>query len=149
MPLITPSQGTGNGRGLAGTHFQTILTNRPLGRVTAAVDACGMCVAVGGIQGRSHTGPLLQVDLIVVGSSCVTREGARLGKGEGFAELEYGILRWMGAVDDSTLVVTTVHDSQLLPSEEIPREKLLEHDVPVDVIVTPTQVVLVTSHQSP
>jgi 5-formyltetrahydrofolate cyclo-ligase len=83
----------------------------------------------------------IKVDLIVVGSSCVTREGARLGKGEGFAELEYGILRWMGAVDDSTLVVTTVHDSQLLPSEEIPREKLLEHDVPVDVIVTPTQVI--------
>jgi hypothetical protein len=28
----------------------------------------------------------------------------RCGKGEGFAELEYGILRWMGAIDDSTLV---------------------------------------------
>lgn len=26
---------------------------------------------------------------------------------QGFAELEYGILRWMGAIDDSTLVVTT------------------------------------------
>jgi hypothetical protein len=33
------------------------------------------------------------------------REGVFIS--QGFAELEYGILRWMGAVDDSTLVVTT------------------------------------------
>lgn len=32
---------------------------------------------------------------------------------QGFAELEYGILRWMGAVDENTLVVTTVHDCQV------------------------------------
>lgn len=32
----------------------------------------------------------------------------RLGKGEGFAELEWGLLAYMKAVDDSTLVVTTV-----------------------------------------
>ena len=33
---------------------------------------------------------------------------------QGFAELEYGMLRWMGAIDDTTLVVTTVHDCQVL-----------------------------------
>jgi hypothetical protein len=32
---------------------------------------------------------------------------------QGFAELEYGIMRWMGAIDNSTLVVTTVHDCQV------------------------------------
>jgi hypothetical protein len=26
---------------------------------------------------------------------------------QGFAELEYGMLRWMGAIDDNTLVVTS------------------------------------------
>eukprot|EP00667_Euglena_gracilis_P013360 EG_transcript_13775 len=82
-----------------------------------------------------------RVDLIVVGSVAVARTGARLGKGEGFAELEYGMLRWMQAVDDATLVVTTVHDSQLVPDDEIPVDRLLEHDVPVDIIVTPTQVI--------
>jgi 5-formyltetrahydrofolate cyclo-ligase family len=59
---------------------------------------------------------------------------------QGFAELEYGMLRWMGAVDDSTPVVTTVHDCQLLPDGDIPVNMMLEHDVPVDIIVTPTQV---------
>ncbi|XP_024528470.1 5-formyltetrahydrofolate cyclo-ligase-like protein COG0212 isoform X2 [Selaginella moellendorffii] len=82
----------------------------------------------------------LKVDLIVIGSVAVDpKTGARLGKGEGFAELEYGMLRFMGAIDDSTLIVTTVHDKQLV--DEIQADKLLIHDVPVDVICTPTQVI--------
>ncbi|GAX73690.1 hypothetical protein CEUSTIGMA_g1141.t1 [Chlamydomonas eustigma] len=85
----------------------------------------------------------IKVDLIVVGSSAVDKNGARLGKGEGFAELEYGMLRWMGAVDESTLVVTTVHDCQVL-EDPIDSAKMLEHDVPVDVIVTPTRVIWTT-----
>ncbi|KAL5703615.1 5-formyltetrahydrofolate cyclo-ligase [Ranunculus cassubicifolius] len=82
----------------------------------------------------------IKVDLIVIGSVAVDpKTGARLGKGEGFAELEYGMLRYMGAIDDTTLVVTTVHDRQLV--DDIPVEKLLIHDVPVDIICTPTQVI--------
>ncbi len=57
----------------------------------------------------------------------------------GFAELEYGMLRFMGAIDDTTIVVTSVHDKQLV--DDIPFEKLLIHDVPVDIICTPTQVI--------
>ncbi|XP_050269361.1 5-formyltetrahydrofolate cyclo-ligase-like protein COG0212 isoform X2 [Quercus robur] len=50
----------------------------------------------------------IKVDLIVIGSVAVDpKTGARLGKGEGFAELEYGMLRYMGAIDDSTPVVTS------------------------------------------
>ncbi|XP_058084286.1 5-formyltetrahydrofolate cyclo-ligase-like protein COG0212 isoform X2 [Magnolia sinica] len=50
----------------------------------------------------------IKVDLIVIGSVAVDpKTGARLGKGEGFAELEYGMLRYMGAIDDTTLVVTS------------------------------------------
>ncbi|KAK9162700.1 hypothetical protein Syun_003602 [Stephania yunnanensis] len=82
----------------------------------------------------------IKVDLIVIGSVAVDpKTGARLGKGEGFAELEYGMLRYMGAVDDTTPVVTSVHDRQLV--DDIPSEKLLIHDVPVDIICTPTQVI--------
>ena len=37
-----------------------------------------------------------------------------MGKGEGFAELEWGILSLMGNLDPATtLVVTTVHDVQV------------------------------------
>jgi 5-formyltetrahydrofolate cyclo-ligase len=79
--------------------------------------------------------------LLRAGSSAVSPNGCRLGKGEGFAELEYGILRWMGAIDEKTLVVTTVHDCQVLEAGSIDPAKMLEHDVPVDVIVTPTRVI--------
>ena len=37
-------------------------------------------------------------------------------------------------------VVTTVRDEQLLPGGSIPASRMLPHDVPVDVICTPTQV---------
>jgi len=77
------------------------------------------------------------VDLIVIGSVAVDYMGTRIGKGGGYAELEYAILREIGKVDDKTLVVTTVHDIQVL-SEELPREL---HDVPVDVIYTPTRTI--------
>ncbi|XP_010535317.1 PREDICTED: 5-formyltetrahydrofolate cyclo-ligase-like protein COG0212, partial [Tarenaya hassleriana] len=86
----------------------------------------------------------IKVDLIIIGSVAVDpKTGARLGKGEGFAELEYGMLRYMGAIDDSTPVITTVHDCQLV--DDIPREKLAIHDVPVDIVCTPTQVIFTST----
>ena len=98
-------------------------------------------------------------------------------------QLEYGILRWMGAIDEKTLVVTTIHDcqvrfaaaaiggmcraqrfrsefcyitlqpvnhcnlkgkmcgTQVLEPGSIDPSQMLEHDVPVDIIVTPTRVI--------
>ena len=43
-----------------------------------------------------------------------------------------------GAITADTLVVTSIHDEQLV--DDIPTSKLLRHDVPVDVICTPTRV---------
>ncbi len=79
---------------------------------------------------------LPSIDLVVVGSVAVNLQGARLGKGEGYAELEYAILRTVCKINDNTLVVTTVHDVQIV-NEPIPVE---EHDVGVDIIVTPTKI---------
>lgn len=84
----------------------------------------------------------ITVDMIIIGSVAVSPDhGGRLGKGEGFAELEYGCLRWMGAIDDDTPVVTCIHDCQLV--DDIPAERMLSHDVPVDIICTPTQTIRV------
>ncbi|VEU37178.1 unnamed protein product [Pseudo-nitzschia multistriata] len=85
------------------------------------------------------------VDLVVVGSTAVCpRTGARVGKGEGFAELEWGILSAQGNLEAKTcLVVTTVHDCQVIEDENDMPEgwALTKHDVPVDIIVTPTRVI--------
>ncbi len=72
-----------------------------------------------------------QVDLVVVGSVAVSREGERVGKGEGYSELEYAILREVGKVSEDVPVVTTVHSLQVV--DEIPWEPF---DVPLDLIVT-------------
>ncbi|RLE81766.1 MAG: 5-formyltetrahydrofolate cyclo-ligase [Thermoprotei archaeon] len=78
-----------------------------------------------------------KVDLITIGSVAVDQTGTRIGKGGGYAELEYGILKQIGRVSDTTPIATTVHDIQVL-KEELPRE---EHDLPVDVIITPTKII--------
>jgi 5-formyltetrahydrofolate cyclo-ligase len=91
------------------------------------------------------------VDLVVVGSTAVCpTTGARVGKGEGFAELEWGILSAQANLNPfTTLVVTTVHDEQVVPdmmrSSEVDAAALTKHDVPVDIIVTPTRIIRVSN----
>jgi len=87
---------------------------------------------------------LPKVDLIVVGSVAVTPKGARLGKGGGYSEMEYAILRQLGLIDEKIPVATTVHDAQVV-NDEVPLEA---HDLTVDVIVTPTRTILTDSRTS-
>ncbi|XP_076658378.1 methenyltetrahydrofolate synthase domain-containing protein lost isoform X2 [Halictus rubicundus] len=83
----------------------------------------------------------IKVDLVIMGSVCVSREGYRLGKGKGFADLEFATMMRMGAVNQDTTVIATVHDCQVLDS--LPPTLFKEYDVPVDIIVTPTQTIIV------
>ncbi|XP_078139699.1 methenyltetrahydrofolate synthase domain-containing protein isoform X3 [Centroberyx gerrardi] len=80
----------------------------------------------------------VKVDLVVVGSVAVSEKGYRIGKGEGYADMEYGMMVSMGAVDESTVVVTVVHDCQVV---DIPEELIENHDLTVDYILTPTSVI--------
>jgi 5-formyltetrahydrofolate cyclo-ligase len=80
---------------------------------------------------------LPRIDLVVVGSVAANRQGAHLGKGGGYSDLEFALASELDAVDARTTVVTTVHDAQVVPGA-IP---MTSHDVPVDLIVTPTRVI--------
>lgn len=99
--------------------------------------------------GIEHTGlPIglsdeqaVHIDMFVLGSVAVSRKGHRIGKGRGYADLEYAILKEMKAIDDSTTIVTVVHDSQVF--DEIQPELFGKHDIPVDYILTPTEVIKV------
>src|SRR3954471_810596 len=55
-----------------------------------------------------------ELDLVLTGSVAVNLKGARLGKGGGFSDLEYGLMVEMGKIDRRTLVATTVHPIQIL-----------------------------------
>jgi 5-formyltetrahydrofolate cyclo-ligase len=77
---------------------------------------------------------LPQLDAIVAGSVAVTRDGRRCGKGEGYSDLEYAILRELG--HSPVPVATTVHPVQIV--DRLPAEP---SDLPLSLIVTPDEVI--------
>ena len=87
------------------------------------------------------------VDLIVAGSVGVTTDGARIGKGEGYSDLEWAVLRELDAVDADTAVATTVHELSMLDGPESALDADVDlpdpdaHDVPLDLVVTPVRTV--------
>src|ERR1700688_192112 len=96
------------------------------------------------ISGASRSARLVRldeltpVDLVVMGCVAVGEDGARLGKGGGFADLEFALATAAGLIGPDTLCVTTVHELQVVAAGTIP---LTSHDVPVDLIVTPDRVI--------
>jgi len=87
---------------------------------------------------RVHLADLSPVDLVVMGSVAAGEDGARLGKGGGFADLEFALASAAGLIGPHTVSVTTVHEVQLYPAGTIP---LTGHDIAVDFIVTPDRVI--------
>jgi len=85
-------------------------------------------------HGRSVKPNEIQIDLFVAGSVAVAPDGGRLGKGTGYSDQEYNILKNAGSLTTQTSVVTTVHDIQIV--ENIPKD---QWDIPVNIIVTPTK----------
>jgi 5-formyltetrahydrofolate cyclo-ligase len=92
-------------------------------------------------------GDVAHVDLIVAGSVGVTTNGARIGKGEGYSDLEWAVLSELDAVDAGTTVATTVHELSVLDGSEsavggdAERPSPDAHDVPLDLVVTPERTV--------
>lgn len=80
---------------------------------------------------------LTAIDLIVSGSVAVTESGGRVGKGEGYSDLEYAILRDLALVDETTTVATTVHERQLVDESVA----IGAHDVSMDLVVTPERTI--------
>lgn len=77
------------------------------------------------------------VDLVICGSVAVNRDGARLGKGAGYSDIEVALLQEAGLIGPNTVIATTVHPLQVI-SEALPET---EHDFSVDLIVTPDEVI--------
>jgi 5-formyltetrahydrofolate cyclo-ligase len=80
---------------------------------------------------------LRPLDLIVLGSVAVNRDGARIGKGAGYSDIEFALLTEAGLVTPETVVITTVHPLQVTETP-IPTT---DHDVGVDLIVTPDETI--------
>lgn len=77
-----------------------------------------------------------EIDVVLSGSVAVSERGARIGKGEGYSDLEWGVLSTYDRVDDATTVATTVHELQV---RETPPPDA--HDVPMDLVCTPDRLI--------
>ncbi len=121
------------------------LFNRLVAAPGASADDVRRLASRQGIDKESKpipTAARLKIDVVVVGAVAVDVHGRRLGKGEGFADLEFAMAASNGSVSpSSTLVCCTVHDCQVL--DHLPEHLFGPHDVPVDVIATPTRVIRV------
>jgi 5-formyltetrahydrofolate cyclo-ligase len=82
------------------------------------------------------------IDLVVTGCVAVDLRGRRLGKGGGYSELEYAILRELRVLNENTPILTTIHDLQIV--EEVPFEP---HDYTVDYVATPTRLIRIDAER--
>jgi 5-formyltetrahydrofolate cyclo-ligase len=85
---------------------------------------------------------MLPVDLIVAGSVAVSHDGARLGKGGGYSDLEYALCRQASLVHRDTPIVTTVHPLQVVPDGAI---EMTAHDISLSWFATPEELVQTAS----
>jgi len=85
------------------------------------------------------------IDLVVCGTVAVNQKGVRIGKGGGYSDLEFGLLVEAGLVGSSTILVTTVHDAQVV-DDDLPETR---HDFRVDLVVTPTRVIRIARRRRP
>lgn len=76
-----------------------------------------------------------RLDLIITGCVGVTPEGARLGKGGGYSDLEYALLHEVDLVDENTPIFTTVHHVQVAEEGSLP---MMPHDISLDGYATPS-----------
>jgi 5-formyltetrahydrofolate cyclo-ligase len=90
-------------------------------------------------------GAMEAIDLVVSGCVAVNGRGARVGKGEGFSDIEFAVLREFELVDDGTTTATTVHELQVV-DREIPTTP---QDVPIDRICSPGRTVRTDARGKP
>ncbi|XP_053905367.1 methenyltetrahydrofolate synthase domain-containing protein isoform X3 [Malaclemys terrapin pileata] len=122
-------------------RLRTGLFNKIVPPAGATKEILRICATSQGVKDYSVPIGLdakVQVDLVVVGSVAVSEKGWRIGKGEGFADMEYAMMMSMGAIREDTPVVTIVHDCQVV---DIAEELLDDHDLTVDYILTPTRTI--------
>ncbi|GAA1240549.1 5-formyltetrahydrofolate cyclo-ligase [Pseudonocardia aurantiaca] len=84
------------------------------------------------------------IDFVICGSLAVNRDGVRIGKGAA-TDIEVALLVEHGLLRPQTIIVTTVHELQLL-DEPLPQRP---HDFTVDYIVSPERVIACPPRKPP
>jgi 5-formyltetrahydrofolate cyclo-ligase len=125
---------------IARGFLQVIREDVPLGQESFASTLDGMDRFARPIS-LEEIARLGRLDLLVTGASVVTLDGIRFGKGHGFFDLEWAMMREIGVVDEQTPVVAVAHDCQVRNVALRPDK----HDTIVDYVITPTRTIEVDS----
>ncbi|PWT88265.1 MAG: 5-formyltetrahydrofolate cyclo-ligase [Acidobacteria bacterium] len=76
------------------------------------------------------------IDLVICGSVAVNKKGERIGKGEGYSELEFALAVEAHLLKPNVPILTSVHPLQIIRGR-IPRKP---HDFSIDIILTPERI---------
>merc|ERR1711971_165836 len=90
----------------------------------------------------------VKIDVVIIGSVAIDVDtGYRIGKGEGFADMEIAIMNEFGLIDANTTFIVTMHDCQLQRNIDM---ALFDPDTDtrLDYICTPTQIIKVKKRRS-
>jgi len=93
------------------------------------------------LQAMVRWDPATKIDVVVIGSVAIDHEsGYRIGKGEGFADMEIAVMNEFGLIDQNTTFIVTMHDCQLFKGID---DRLFDPgtDTRLDYICTPTQII--------
>jgi 5-formyltetrahydrofolate cyclo-ligase len=110
----------------------------PEGQASFASTLDGMNRFAERIRLESMEAKLNPFDCMVTGASFVTSDGLRMGKGHGYFDLEWAMMRQVGLANENTDVVAMVHDAQVL-DDACGRDLAADHDTVVDEIITPSK----------
>lgn len=86
---------------------------------------------------KVHPSDMKDIDLIVTGCVAVNLDGQRIGKGEGYSDLELAILDYYGKIASTKSILTTVHPIQII-EQQFPQES---HDIVVEQIITEDEII--------
>lgn len=77
------------------------------------------------------------LDIFCQGSVAIDRKGNRLGKGKGYGDREFFLLKQEGIIDNQTLVLTIVHEVQIVDNFS---NLMRPQDIKVQIVLTPAEI---------
>lgn len=95
------------------------------------------------ISGFERYGKSLKskIDIMIEGSVAVDLKGNRIGKGKGYGDKEYEILKNSGFLNKNLKIITIVHEIQVFEDFS---HLMTEKDVKVDIIITNKRIIYVS-----
>jgi 5-formyltetrahydrofolate cyclo-ligase len=89
----------------------------------------------------------ISIDMFVIGSWAVNRQGSQQWNDSGITRLQWLILADRGFLNKMTPVITVVHSCQVIEEEDEEDNPNLPDDMQCDYVITPEEVIRTDGHE--